>query len=282
MKTQVATTIGVGMLVLVATAAAAQTPAPNRGVSDRQQRYQIGTMERVLEGAVEHGAAVTRDRLRAYVPADMLLSENARVRGFKLDGYGMFFDVAVPSLEGTVPWTFRALDQNNLGLDTALRTLRSFIQSSSPNDADVQQAFRRLELQVAPVSAALTVADPRDAPAGVDAQQPQPSAQTADPGVTAAITQPDPILENPEEAYRIEIRDALMDAMLEHSRGLAIAPDEWLTIAARRNEERPRLSPVDTDSRTVIIKVRGADLNAFLGGQISRDEARARMEVRVF
>ena len=121
MKTQVATTIGAG-LVMVATAAAAQTPAPNRGVSDRQQRYQIGTMERVLEGAVEHGAAVTRDRLRAFVPADMLLSENARVRGFKLDGYGMFFDVAVPSLEGTVPWTFRALDQNNLGLDTALRT----------------------------------------------------------------------------------------------------------------------------------------------------------------
>jgi hypothetical protein len=277
MKTQAVTAIGAG-LVLVATAAAAQTPAPVR--SERQQRYQIGTMERVLEGAVEHGATVTRDRLRAYVPADMLLSENARVRGFKLEGYGMFFDVAVPSLEGTIPWTFKALDQNNLGIDTALRTLRSFIQTASPNDADVQQAFRRLELQVAPVSAALTVADPRDAAAGVDA--PPPAAQSADPAAATPSAPPDPILDDPQEAYRAEIRDALMDAMLEHSRGLGIAPDEWLTIAARSNDERPRLAPVDTDSRTVVIKVRGSDLNAFLGGQINRDEARARMDVRVF
>jgi hypothetical protein len=278
MKTQAVTAIGAG-LVLVATAAAAQTAAPVR--SERQQRYQIGTMERVLEGAVEHGATVTRDRLRAYVPADMLLSENARVRGFKLEGYGMFFDVAVPSLEGTIPWTFKALDQNNLGIDTALRTLRSFIQTASPNDADVQQAFRRLELQVAPVSAALTVADPRDAAAGVDAPPP-PAAQSADPAAATPSAPPDPILDDPQEAYRAEIRDALMDAMLEHSRGLGIAPDEWLTIAARSNDERPRLAPVDTDSRTVVIKVRGSDLNAFLGGQINRDEARARMDVRVF
>jgi hypothetical protein len=88
-------------------------------------------MERVLEGAVEHGAAVTRDRLQAYLPADMLLSENAIVRGFRLEGYGMFFDVAVPSLEGTFPWMFRSLDQNHLGVDSALRTLRSFVPTSS-------------------------------------------------------------------------------------------------------------------------------------------------------
>ena len=208
----------------------------------------------------------------------MLLSENARARGFRLDGYGMFFDVAVPSLEGTVPWTFRTLDQNNLGLDTALRTLRSYIESSSPDDANVQQAFKRIELQVAPVAAASDGSDPRDArPASVHAA-------AAVHRLTGARRRsaPDPILDNPQEAYRAEIRDALMDAMLEHSRGLGIAPDEWLTIAARSNDERPRLSPADTDSRTVVIKVRGADLNAFLGGQISREEARKRMDVRVF
>ena len=54
------------------------------------------------EQRVEHGAAVTRDRLQAFLPADMLLSENAHARGFRLDGYGMFFDVSVPDLEGTV------------------------------------------------------------------------------------------------------------------------------------------------------------------------------------
>ena len=231
-------------------------------------------MERVLEGAVEHGAAVTRDRLQAFLPADMLLSENARVRGFRLEGYGMFFDVSVPSLEGTVPWTFRALDQNNLGLDTALRTLRSYIESSSP----VHQRTAGLQADRTPGRAGRGGAD------GPDPREPRQAsaAAAARPVTRGARRPPDPILDNPQEAYRAEMRDALMDAMLEHSRGLAIAPDEWLTIAARSNDERPRLSPVDTDSRTIVIKVRGTDLNAFLGGQISREEARKRMEVRVF
>jgi hypothetical protein len=251
----------------------AQAPAASRTAPDRQQRYRISVMERVLEGAVEHGAAVTRDRLQAFLPADMLLSENAHARGFRLEGYGMFFDVSVPDLEGTVPWTFRALDQNNLGLDAALRTLRSYIESASP-DTNVQQALKRIELQVAPVTAALSGPDPASN---------QPSAASAPPAQPAAIERPsDAILENPQEAYRAEVRDALIDAMLQYSRGLGIAPDEWLTIAARRNDERPRLAPADTDARTTVIKVHGSDLAAFLGGQISREEARKRIDVRVF
>src|SRR5207244_3500061 len=63
----------------------------------KESRYQIGQIERLLEGAVEHGATVIRDRLQAMMPADMLLTENARARGFRLDGYGVFFDVEVPS-----------------------------------------------------------------------------------------------------------------------------------------------------------------------------------------
>jgi hypothetical protein len=55
-----------------------------------------------------------------------------------------------------------------------------------------------------------------------------------------------------------------------------------LTVAARGINEGPRLGPPDTDARTVVITVRGADLTAFLAGQISREEARKRVEVRVF
>jgi hypothetical protein len=270
MKTSVALGFGAALVTTTGLALMAQAPAASRTTPDRQQRYRIGVMERVLEGAVEHGAAVTRDRLQAFLPADMLLSENAHARGFPLEGYGMFFDVSVPDLEGTVPWTFRALDQNNLGLDAALRTLRSYIESASPN-TNVQQALKRIELQVAPVTAALSSPD-------VPATQPP---AVSDPPANSERP-PDPILENPQEAYRAEVRDALMDAMLEYSRGLDIAPQEWLTIAARRNDERPRLSPADSDARTTVIKAHGADLAAFLAGQISREEARKRMEVRVF
>jgi hypothetical protein len=161
-------------------------------------------------------------------------------------------------------------------LDAALRTLRSYIESASP-DTNVQQALKRIELQVAPVSAAVSGPD-------LSAKSPQSRTTLPGPSATAPAAErpPDQILENPQEAYRAEVRDALMDAMLEYSRGLSISADEWLTIAARRNDERPRLSPADSDARTTVIKVHGTDLAAFLGGQLSREEARKRMEVRVF
>lgn len=302
-----ATAIGgwaAGMMLSVLPPAAAQSPpvgqvAPStqqgsRATPDRQQRYRIATMERVLEGAVEHGAAITRERLQAYLPADMLLNENTRVRGFRLEGYGVFFDVSVPSLEGTLPWSFRVLDQNNLGLESAVSTLRSFIESSSPNDVDVQQAFRRLVMQVAPGSPLL--AGGRDSvvngPNGPIVQAPtaaQNAVQSAGSGpvVRGPVerTRPpvaDPILDNPQDAYRLEVRDALMDVMLDHSRSLNLTAEEWLTVAARSHDERPRVAPMDNDAQTVVIRVRGADLNAYLGGQISREDARKRMDVRVF
>src|SRR5712671_4304004 len=107
-------------------ATAQQTAALEQVLQLKESRYQIGQIERLLEGAVEHGATVIRDRLLAIMPADMLLTENARARGFRLDGYGVFFDVEVPNLGGTLTWSYMTLDQNALGLDAALQTLRSY------------------------------------------------------------------------------------------------------------------------------------------------------------
>lgn len=280
------------MVVLAAATAGAQsgTPGGASGAVEGEQRlregrYQIGQMERVLEGAVEHGATLMRDRLAAVMPADMLLTENARARGFRLDGYGVFFDVEVPSLEGTLAWSFRTLDQNALGLDRALGTLRAFVQAAG---SDVQQAFRRVELQVAPMGPAVAADAAAAVPAsgGAALQSGAAPLQTSGGGVPAeaapqTLGAADAVLANPDEAYRTEIREALIDAMLEHSRGLNIAPTEWLTVAARRSDDRPRLG-VDTDARTVVIRVSGADLAGFLGGQLSRADVRSRIEVRVF
>lgn len=241
----------------------------------KESRYQIGQIERVLEGAVEHGATVIRDRLQAMMPADMLLTENARARGFRLDGYGVFFDVQVPMLEGTLPWSFSTLDQNDLDIDNALKTLRSFVNASAGNDTNLQQALKRVELQVAPAR-----------PANVSAPSviPGPANGGASRAATtnASSLPDDPILRNPNDAYRAAIRSALIDAMLEHSRGLGIGPNEWLTVAARSSEDRPRLAPADPEGQTVLISVRGSDLSAFLGGQIDKEEALKRIEVRVF
>jgi hypothetical protein len=241
----------------------------------REARYQIGQMERLLEGAVEHGASVIRDRLTAVMPADMLLTEGARARGFRLDGYGMFFDVEVPSLAGTLPWSIQTLDQNDLGLQSALRTLKAFVDRAASNDVNLQQALKRVELQVAPLPTAVAQAAP--VPGARTATGAAASVQDSSPAAA-----PDSILSDPNEAYRTEIREALVDTMLEHSRGLGIGPTETLTVAARGIEDRPRLAQVDNDTRTVVISIRGADLTAFLGGQISREDARKRVEVRVF
>jgi hypothetical protein len=92
----------------------------------------------------------------------------------------------------------------------------------------------------------------------------------------------DPILSDPNEAYRTEVLQALKDAMLSHSSSLGIAPTEWLTIAAKGNDDRPRLAPADSGSSTRIIRLRGSDLAEFLAGRITREAALQRIEVRVF
>jgi hypothetical protein len=259
----------VSVVIASAPPVAAQSAVSAADRVYREHRYQIDTMERVLENAVEHGAAVMRDRLQALLPADMLLSENARARGFRLDGYGVFFDVVVPNLEGTMPWVFRTLDQTDLGLESALGTLRAMVDAQG-GDPKLQQALKRIELQVAPFVPAANIS-----PSSSSGVQPSagPGGRTGSPA--------DPILSNPEEAYRAEVTEALMDAMLNHSRGLDLAAGEWLTVGARR-DNAPRVSVGDSPARTIQIGVRADDLRAFLGGEITRDEARKRMDVRVF
>jgi len=92
----------------------------------------------------------------------------------------------------------------------------------------------------------------------------------------------DPILSDPNEAYRTEVLQALKDAMLAHSSSLGIGPNEWLTIAAKGNDDRPRLAPADSGPSTRIIRLRGLDLAEFLAGRITREEALKRIETMVF
>jgi hypothetical protein len=278
-----------GLVAALAAPAAAQTAPPPPAASPSPaepgpSRYQIGMMERLLEGAVEHGAKNTRDRLQAVVPATMLISDNARVRGFRLDGYGVFFDVEVPSLESTPFWSFRTLDQNDLGLQNALKTLKAHVDAAG--DVDLQQALERVELQIGPVQMPADASRPAaSASTGVGVRAAAPTARPPPPGggsAGAPAVASDSILKDPENAYRTEVKQALMDAMLDYSGPLGIRAGEWLTVAARRTDERPRLSPADTDAQTIVVRVSGADLNAFRAGTLSREEALRRMNVQVF
>lgn len=278
--------------VAVAPAGAQQAPEQSRAVARRQSqvarqqaeaRYQIGVMERVLENAVEHGASLWRDRLQVVLPAQTLLLDNARVIGYRIEGYGIFFNVEVPSLETTMTWAVRTLDQNDLGLDSALKAVKAHIQASG--DANLEQAWRRLELQVAPLGTPNGTLAGTAAVSGLTLSGSLALSGSAAAASDAAPAPPEPadqILSNPEEVFRAEVVQSLKDSMLDHSAALGLGSDEWLTIGARRNEVRPRIGPLDNKAPTFVIRVRGADLTAFRAGQLSRDEAIKHVEVRVF
>jgi hypothetical protein len=258
------------------TPSAGQTPPPRprsgAQADERvQTRFQISQIERLLEGAVEHGATLFRQRFQAAMPAQLLITENARARGFRLDGYGVFFDVEVPGIEGTaLAMSFRTLDQNGLGLDSAMKELEAAI--AAKGDTNLDQALRRIKLQMSPM---ITPASSVPSPTGAR------KAAGATASVDANQSDVDPILTDPLETFRAEIVTQLKDAMLQYSGPLALQEDEWLTIAARRSYER-LIAPADSDARTVVIRIRGGDLAAFRANRMSKEEALSKMEVREF
>ena len=118
--------------------------------------------------------------------------------------------------------------------------------------------------------------------------QPQP-APAAGRGISAAslvagaaprpAVDPD-VVENPHAVYTREVKDALIQAMLEQGPTLALGPDEWLTVAARDDEPRDPLRPGDAvDLSTWMIRVKGSDLAAIRSNTLSVEDARKRVEV---
>jgi len=69
---------------------------------------------------------VTRDRLQASRRCRRTVLSDTRMRGFRLDGYGVFFDVSVRLRDDVL--TMRMLDQNDLGLDSAMKELQQIVR----------------------------------------------------------------------------------------------------------------------------------------------------------
>lgn len=270
----------VAVVCLASAPARAQDPAPQAPTpvpappppttSQIQARHQIYVMEGVLERAVEIGASMLNRRINAVMPNMMTLTGNARARGFRLDGYGVFFDVEVPGVRKSVAWSLRMLDQNDVGARSALRSVSRYVQTIPDAQAkrDLEEAVRRLELVVA-----LAGNDP-SLPA-----LPKDGSSALVTG-TALETSAQAALPDPNDAYTTEVKNALIDAMLDHSASIVIGNDEWVTIAARDNAGPLPGEPYDVT--TVVLRVKGGDLAAFRAGRITRDEARAKVEVREF
>jgi hypothetical protein len=86
----------------------------------------------------------------------------------------------------------------------------------------------------------------------------------------------------PRDIYQKEISDALVNAILDYAGSIGVGPSEWLTVAARESVVTRRVVPGDVadTSMTVILRMKGSDLQALRAGTLSRDDARARIDVK--
>jgi hypothetical protein len=269
-----------GVLALASAGLVCGQEAPGSDAGRAQQiraRFQILAMEGVLEKAVQLGAQRVRAEIQAAAPdaPDMLfITGLARARGFWLEGYGVFFDVDVPAMRRSLTWTLRVLEQGDRGLGNELAALKR-LTATVDNPAarrDLQQAIQRIEAQVGPAR----IANAPGAPA-LTVSEAASSTAVAAPSAERA-----PILADPDAVYTTEVKDALVEAMIEFSSSLPLTPTEWLTVAAR-DQDVSRLQPADPyDVSTILVRIKGADLAAFRAGQITREEARRRVELKEY
>ena len=192
----------------VASAAAAST-------AQIQARQQVAALEGVLENAVRVGTMMLNKQLQASNTDNMvMLAGLTRARGFRLDDYGVVFDVEFPSMRRSMVWTMQTLENANAG-----RPVKT---------AEETPAIR------------------------------------------------------PREIYQTEIANALVDAILDYTGSLGVGADEWLTIAARESVLDRRFVPGDPADTaiTVILRIKGSDLQALRDRTLSREEGRKRVDVK--
>jgi hypothetical protein len=92
------------------------------------------------------------------------------------------------------------------------------------------------------------------------------------------------LLKDPNRAYTEAVQRALIDAMIDYSGPMLIAPHEWLTVAARDNAPRDIFAPQDPFDEvvTILLRIKGEDLAAYRAGKIDREDAKKRVQVREF
>jgi hypothetical protein len=272
----------VSFLIVVGFAPGSFAQAPLSEADQVKSRQKISMMESVLESAVANGADSLMRAVRVVMPPDALMLTGApSARGFRLEGYGVFFDVEVPTIRPTMAFTLRQMvDQNGLGAAAAVNQLKAYIATvQDPRQrATLDRALRRLELQVGPVGPV-----PQDASASARTVGASTvTAQTTVAPVAAPAVDPQ-VIEDPNAAYTREVSTAIVDAMIENSGPLPIAENEWLTVAARDNIRPDRLVPGDTSNiSSIVFRIKGVDLAAFRAGRMALEEARKHVEIKQF
>ena len=257
---------GVLVLGFAGTAMAQISAAEAEQIHARQQ---IAQMEGVLQQAIQHGADLVYAQLRAVLPDPPRLGSQPRVSGFKLPGYGIVFNIDVPMIQLPILYEVLLREREYRDALAQLQAMRNQWSSMSPGRERDQKldAINRFERQLGmgelpqggrsgPNSRSLAV------PAGIN------GAGGGDRKAT----------EDPQYVYSHEVKTALIEAMLTHSQGLNVGPDEWLTLMAQAREANNADPGATVDSSKGIIRVKGSVLTAYRAGTITKEEARKQVE----
>ncbi len=224
------------------TRVAAQTPVAP-GSEQIRRHEQINLFEGTLERAVTNAARRVAKDVQEHTSNANFMTTDAHAKGFILDGYGVFVYVEIPALD------------LNLTVGLMLDQIERDAQQKAEADqgkGEANPVSNRTEMKVDPVPVIPKTA--REALKSV-----------MDTG----------------QKYRNEVKLQLTDAMLDFSKNLELKPDEWLSVAARGSDGA--LTPGEIlQLTTVVLRVKGSDLADYLAGRLTKDEARAKVEVRQF
>ena len=267
---------GTGIAIVVASAALSAQSSRPANTETVRARQKISMIEGSFERAVQNGADNFSRQIQSVAPnADgmAMLMGAPQVRGFRIEPFGVFFDVQMPSLQLSMAWPLRYTQSSDAATNARLVELRSTVEQVTDPALRLQlvQQIRQLEMQVdAPgrrrAGGPATVASVQAATTAT------PPASPVDPG----------ILDDPAEAWRREVRATLTDAMIENTGGVSIGPEEYIIVAARGVLSPDRLVADPGDTRTIELRLKGSDLLAYRAQTITLEEARKRVEVREY
>lgn len=226
-----------------------QQPSPE----SQPLRKQVVLMEGLLARAGTVAADTIARRLQELEPALQAFIGPSRARGFIMEGYGIFFHVEVPALSGTVVWS-QMTQQRDMQIGNALNSMKRALAEmpDSPGRQQALQAVAVLMRQAGPVKANEVTA------------------------ANLSSLSSDAVWD-PNEEYKQEVRRELIDAILNHSLPLNVAPDQWLEVGAHMSE-----TPQSQRGTTLMIRVKGSDLAIFAADPARREEIRKKVEVRAF
>ena len=259
-------------------------PAGQQGGSRRDD---VKIMEVVLTNAVKNGADTLARQMQIQEPGSIIVTGTARARGFVLDGYGVFFIVDVPMMKQSVVWSNQVLLR-----EQRREFLRQYIANTpdGPSRRYAEQMLRSLDGPPACRSRDFGARRRRwphssrwICGSGVSSDDPAAGASRHGQRAERFLMR-SPALRRcgSEELYTEAVKNgSLISAMIRYSGQLGIGPDEWVTVAAQ-DSEGPLTPGQLYDASTIVLRVKGSDVAAFLAGKLTAEEVMKKVEVREF